>query len=417
MTPEGWRDLTLGDIVVSGDGLQTGPFGAQLHASDYSAEGVPVVMPKDIARGRIHELEIARVPNETAARLSQYRVRANDVLFGRRGEMGRCAIVSAEQVGWLCGTGCLRARPDPAIAQSDFLRHALAWGDTVQWLTDNAVGQTMLNLNTAILARLPLRLPSTSEQRKIAAILSSVDEAIEATQGVIDQLGVVKKAMMAELLTRGLPGRHTKFRQTEIGEVPHGWSLVGLLDLVDLPASQVDPRVSPYREMPLVAPNHIESGAGRIISVETAASQNAISGKYPFESGDVLYSKIRPYLRKAWIAEFDGICSADMYPLRVNGADARFLLAVLLGDEFSSYAASVSARTGIPKINRDELSGFRVRCPSLDEQREIGLALAAVSARASTEGAFAAQLDSLKTALMSVLLTGELRVKPDEDAP
>jgi hypothetical protein len=318
-------------------------------------------MPKDIARGRIHELEIARVPNETAARLSQYRVRANDVLFGRRGEMGRCAIVSAEQVGWLCGTGCLRARPDPAIAQSDFLRHALAWGDTVQWLTDNAVGQTMLNLNTAILARLPLRLPSTSEQRKIATILSSIDEAIEATQGVIDQLGVVKKAMMTELLKRGLPGRHTKFRQTEIGEVPHGWSLVGLLDLVDLPASQVDPRVSPYREMPLVAPNHIESGAGRIISVETAASQNAISGKYPFESGDVLYSKIRPYLRKAWIAEFDGICSADMYPLRVNGADARFLLAVLLGDEFSSYA--------------------------------------------------------LKSALMSVLLTGELRVKPDEDAP
>jgi type I restriction enzyme S subunit len=91
-------------------------------------------------------------------------------------------------------------------------------------------------LNKAKLIDLPLLLPPLPEQRKIAAILSSVDDAIEATQAVIDQLQVVKKAMMAELLTRGLPGRHTRFKMTEIGEIPEEWEVRRIGDLIETSA-------------------------------------------------------------------------------------------------------------------------------------------------------------------------------------
>jgi type I restriction enzyme S subunit len=121
-----------------------------------------------------------------------------------------------------------------------------------------------------------------------------------------------------------------------------GWRRVRLLDVATLPSGQVDPREAPYSSWPLLAPNHVESGTGRWFQVETAAQQRAISGKYLFEAGDVVYSKIRPYLQKAVLADRPGLCSADMYPLRPSPAlDGRFLLDVLLSPRFTEFAASV----------------------------------------------------------------------------
>ena len=101
-------------------------------------------------------------------------------------------------------------------------------------------GRQCSKLESADLGELPIPLPPLPEQRKIAAILSSVDDAIEASQAVIDQLQVVKKAMMAELLTKGLPGRHKKFKQTEIGEVPEEWSFGDVGEVASL--AETDPR-------------------------------------------------------------------------------------------------------------------------------------------------------------------------------
>ncbi|MBQ4796839.1 restriction endonuclease subunit S, partial [Pectobacterium versatile] len=100
------------------------------------------------------------------------------------------------------------------------------------------------------------------------------------------------------------------------------------------------------------------------------------SGKYIFHSGDTIYSKIRPYLRKAIYADFDGLCSADMYPLRPKeGIEPKYILPLVLGNRFSKYAESVSVRSGIPKINRTEIADFLFVIPS---QREEQTAIANV---------------------------------------
>jgi len=134
--------------------------------------------------------------------------------------------------------------------------------------------------------------------------------------------------------------------------------------------------------MPLVAPNHLEQGTGRLICIETAKDQNAISGKYLFQAGDVVYSKIRPNLRKAFIAEFAGLCSADMYALRplTDRIITRFLLSILLGEHFTSFALTRSVRTGIPKLNRQELSEYELPLPKIEDQRQIASHLEAINA-------------------------------------
>lgn len=188
--------------------------------------------------------------------------------------------------------------------------------------------------------------------------------------------------------------------------IPEGWRILPILEVVDLPSGQVDPTSPPYRDWPLLAPNHIISGSGRWTQIETAEAQGAISGKYVFQRGDVVYSKIRPYLRKATVVNQAGLCSADMYPLRSRpDLVSEFLLATLLGDDFTKFATSVSARTGIPKINREELAEYRITLPPLPEQKKIAAILSSVDEVIAKTEAVIAQLQIVKKAMMEQLLT------------
>ncbi|MGW4128944.1 restriction endonuclease subunit S [Amycolatopsis japonica] len=154
--------------------------------------------------------------------------------------------------------------------------------------------------------------------------------------------------------------------------LPDGWTRRRLLDIVTLPDGQVDPRSALYRDLTLIAPDHVEPGTGRLLARQTAAEQGAISGKYPIRPGDVVLSKIRPSLRKVVRSDLEGLCSADMYPLRPKwDIIPSYLCEVLLGEDFSTFAESVSGRSGIPKINRKELGDFYVLLPPVWEQRKI----------------------------------------------
>ncbi len=154
--------------------------------------------------------------------------------------------------------------------------------------------------------------------------------------------------------------------------MPEHWCYVNLLEIAPINANLVDPRKDEYRGMTLIAPDHIESGSGRILDKVTAVNQGAISGKYLAKKNSIIYSKIRPYLMKAAIIYEDALCSADMYPLDcTEQVIPEYLLNVLLSDRFTVFANSCSNRTGIPKINREELAQFRFRLPPLPEQTAI----------------------------------------------
>ena len=113
--PEGWEHQTLAKACLPENGIQTGPFGSQLHQSDYTEEGVPVVMPKDIINFRISVDDIAQIPESLADSLGRHRMQEGDVVYGRRGDIGRRGFISRRQAGWLCGTGSLRLRPNQDV--------------------------------------------------------------------------------------------------------------------------------------------------------------------------------------------------------------------------------------------------------------------------------------------------------------
>lgn len=201
------------------------------------------------------------------------------------------------------------------------------------------------------------------------------------------------------------------YKQTEVGLIPEDWDVSPLLTTVRIANGQVSPRVEPFKSMVLVAPDHIESSTGKLIAKETAAEQGAISGKYLFERGDIVYSKIRPYLRKAILADFSGLCSADMYPLKpAADISSGYILAVILGYRFSKYAESVSVRSGMPKINRTEMAEFLLAVPPSPEQRAIATTLSDVDGLLGGLDRLIAKKSDIKQATMQQLLTGQTRL-------
>lgn len=174
-----WHAVKLGDICVDG-GIQTGPFGSQLHQSDYSDEGMPVVMPVDLVDGGISTERIARVSDDHVQRLSRHILEPGDIVYARRGDVGRCSKVTQNEAGWLCGTGCLRLRADSNLVDKTFLYYALSNPAVIGWVRNHAVGATMPNLNTTILENVPLSIPDSLEvQCQISSILMAYDNLIE----------------------------------------------------------------------------------------------------------------------------------------------------------------------------------------------------------------------------------------------
>jgi len=144
-------------------------------------------------------------------------------------------------------------------------------------------------------------------------------------------------------------------------------------DIAWIDAKIVDPTRAHTRDLPHISGENITSITGELLAVRSAADDGMTSGKYQFDAGDVLYSKLRPYLRKVTIPEFAGLCSADMYPLKTDHSRVlpEFLRLVLVGSTFTDYAVEESARTRMPKLNREQLFGYRFLLPDLTVQRSI----------------------------------------------
>ena len=350
-----------------------------------------------------------------------------DILISRLADpVGRACVVPDHTGASVTAVDCTIYRPDPSKADTRYVLHHLSSRRHLQMAADAAGGSTRQRISRRNLGDLLILVPPIPEQRRIAEILDTLDEVIRHTEQVIAKLQQMKQGLLHDLLTRGIDDngelrdavRHPEqFKDSPLGRIPKEWEVVQLLDRVTLPKGQVDPKVEPYRSQVLVAPDHVEASTGRLLGRQTAQSQGAISGKYAFEPGAVVYSKIRPYLRKAVLADFVGLCSADMYPFHPSPeVSPRFLLALVLGQHFSRFVEAVSMRSGFPKINREELAEYRAALPTRQEQDAIGRILLGLDELQDAREAELQKLRTLKHGLMDDLLAGHVRVKVPQEA-
>jgi type I restriction enzyme S subunit len=235
--------------LVSARGLQTGPFGSQLKAEEYTVDGIPVVMPKDINEGKIVEKGIARVSKKKAEKLAKHRLTSGDILFPRRGDLGRIAVVKEENAGYLCGTGCLRARLKSNIS-SDYIHQYVQMPLVKKWLESNALGQTMLNLNTDIIGNLPIFIVSIDQQKAIAKFLYTWDQNIEKTERLIATKERQYKQLLHSLVSKArYPRVHIRDFAIEVSKRNNGAAINLVLSVTNrngfvLPEDQFERRVA-----------------------------------------------------------------------------------------------------------------------------------------------------------------------------
>lgn len=168
--PESWKWVHFSELM---NAMSTGPFGSMLHKSDYVTDGTPLVNPANIVNGKIVPSDKMMVSTDTINRLKSYVLHTGMIVMGRRGEMGRCAVVTDFEDGWLCGTGSFFMGPSTLLSV-DFISTFFATPYAKTYLSGESIGTTMNNLNHTILSKMPVPLPPLAEQKRIVAKLEKI---------------------------------------------------------------------------------------------------------------------------------------------------------------------------------------------------------------------------------------------------
>ena len=190
--------------------IQIGPFGSQLHKIDYIDGGVPLINPMHIQNGKICPNKSYSISMKKRDSLPNYILRKGDVIMGRRGEMGRCGLVTNNADGWFCGTGSLYFRPSTDEILSIFLYYYLQSAIVKEFLTGKAAGTTMTNLNKKIVSNIPLNLPLITKQTQIVKeietrlsvcdnAIKNINEALKKSEAL--RQSILKKAFEGKLLS------------------------------------------------------------------------------------------------------------------------------------------------------------------------------------------------------------------------
>ena len=203
---KGWEEKRLGEVA---DSISTGPFGTMLHKSDYVPDGIPLVNPMNIVDSRIVPSGKMMVNEKTRKRLSGYVLKAGDIVIGRRGELGRCALVTDREEGWLCGTGSFFVRLSDCMDGKFFV--ALFGSQQFKArLEGSAVGTTMSSLNHGILNDLRLPVPPIAVQRKAMAKADDLLAETQRLESIYKQKLAALDALKKSLLHRAFNGELIK---------------------------------------------------------------------------------------------------------------------------------------------------------------------------------------------------------------
>lgn len=189
--PHGYPKVPLSELAE----IKIGPFGSLLHKEDYIANGHALVNPSHIVAGKISVDNELTVSEEKYSELSAYHLQVGDVVMGRRGEMGRCAVVQTD--GLLCGTGSLLIRTKGDVT-ADYLQKIISFPSFKKTIEDMAVGQTMPNLNVPIVSRFQIIKPPIEVQEAYYAFVEQTDKSKLAIQHSLDKLELLKKSLMQE---------------------------------------------------------------------------------------------------------------------------------------------------------------------------------------------------------------------------
>lgn len=307
---------------------------------------------------------------------------------------------------------------DPAYL-AHFFESGLFEADVRAIAKEGARNHGLLNVRPSEFLALPIPLPPVSEQRKIAAILTSIDEMIEVSRAIVEQLELVKKSLMADLLTNGIPGRHTQFRDTELGRIPDTWEVrpleQWLIRVIDY-RGQAPPKH--HEGTTLITAKNVRSGTINPVPREYIADSDYVPWMkrgIP-EAGDVLFTTEAPLGNAAPVPAEPIALGQRIVTLCPDKRvlDHGFLLWAVLAPPFQALLHSKATGSTVKGIRQSTLRSLPFAVPPMGEQLMIASLIQSAAERCAAEEVVLGQLIVLKSALMFSLLTGELRAPTDE---
>ena len=437
-----WREGTYGrvsaayteeplrNLCVPERGIQTGPFGSQLHKRDYVSDGTPIVTVEHLGDNQLVHENLPRVSNEDRERLSKYSLQAGDIVFSRVGSVDRRALVRQEEEGWLFSGRCLRVRVDSDQIDPVFLSYFFGLNAFREHIKSIAVGATMPSLNTKLLSNVVIPHPPLPEQRSIANVLCTLDDRIETNRRMNATLEAMTRALFKswfvdfEPVRAKMQGLDTRLSQeiadlfpermmdSEMGEIPEGWTVGSLGDIATVKRKAVDPgRVG--HDTPYIGLQHMPRQS--IALTDWGQASSVSSGKSAFKVGDILFGKLRSYFHKVGIAPMDGICSTDIIVLNERMPNwSAFVLACVSSSSFVAHTSQTSTGTKMPRTNWQAMSTYELCRPAdavAEAFRDIASPMLGRLVRNVHESR---TLAALRDALLPKLISGQIRV-PDAE--
>lgn len=432
MSDETWISETIRELGRGGGPtVQTGPFGSQLHADDYVEDGVPFILIRNIGDGGLRSDNLPRISEADAKRLARYSLKGGDIVFSRVGRIGSCLLISANEAGWIISGQTLRLRLQNPDIDERYLLNCLRSHAVQNFVSLASVGTTRESLNTKILLSIPVRHPvSKKEQSRIAEILGTVDEAIEAAEALIAKQRQVKAGLMHDLFTRGLtPAGHLRptrseapklYQESPLGWIPREWSAQPFASAMSF--SFLGTAVRGVRDatetVPLIKMGNLTWGELNLANVERLASLLVTDERHWLRSGDFLFNtRNTPELvgkTAVYRGEFEH-CTYDNNLLCVRfkgGLDSRFVCQYMShGRGQQRVFAMATGTTSVAAIYWSALSKFLLPVPKVPaETSAIADRVDALREGLAAETANLDKLRQMKQGLMQDLLTGRVPV-------
>lgn len=452
--------------------LVGGPFGSNLVSKDYVPSGIPVIRGQNMGLGRWVKGEFVFVSSEKADSLSANIARPGDIVFTQRGTLGQVAIIPDSAYDrYIVSQSQMKLTVDRNKADAMYLYYLFTSPEQQSYIERNAIRVGVPHTNLGILKSTPLRLPSLSEQKSRAKILSLLDDKIElnrrinrtleeTAQGLFrswfvdfdpvkakaraNELGCdPERAAMAaiagklrvpkdpeELTEEDFAAAETVLAsltdeqraelaetaalfpaalvESELGLIPEGWEVEDLGSMADSITIKADPsECSP--ETPYVGLEHIEK---QRFTIENWGNANQVdSQKSRFSPNDFLFGKLRPYFHKVCIAPFDGICSTDILVIRPKNSNYSGIVGCHIFDPvFVEYANRASTGTRMPRANWSYMSQYRLVIPPESLAQKFMSIVHSLWSSATRNVQIARQLATLRDTLLPKLLSGEVTV-------
>ncbi len=401
----GWRD---GPLIDFADLVSTGPFGSMLHKSDYVSDGVPLINPVNIVDEEIVPNQQKQVSPEAVRRLSSYVLRNGDVVVGRRGEIGRCAVVGPKESGWVCGTGCFFVRPAGSVDPT-FLAHLLRSPRYREMLEDASTGATMKNMSNSTLAQLPISLPALEEQLRIVAVL---DEAFE---------GIATAKANAEKNLQSAQGLFSRLIAAVLENTDVRVSMKALEEVVEADCSLSYGIVQPGDEQPngLLIVRPVDLTSNIVSSKGLKRIDPALARSYARTTlrGNDLLLCVRGTTGTMSMADRElagANVTRGIVPIRFDAkqVDQQFGFYLLRSEPVQAQIRAKTYGTALMQINIRDLRVLQLSIPPLGTQREIVAELEqaeiATQQLTSTYERKLVALGELKKSLLHQAFTGQL---------